>query len=230
MSRLTLLRTAIRSNFCLRIPRADNNGLPSLLLRESPRCFSTETESGQKTSADSLVDSLMETQKTGLVYGKLYGRITRNTLKTDIVNMLEGCNLRLEDVRVDYNRSFSPIAMMVQFPSPQAYDKALRAVRSRPLRLDRADRSQWDLLTPYDGRTVLLQGIPRNALPEDVERFLCGCEYDATSISMFLRAAYADPIRMATVRFPTHNEAMNAFIRKNNAFCLNNQITVRVLQ
>lgn len=29
------------------------------------------------------------------------------------------------------------VTRMVQFPSPQVYDKALRAVRSRPLRLDR---------------------------------------------------------------------------------------------
>lgn len=38
-----------------------------------------------------------------------------------------------------------------------------------------------------------------------------------------------DPIRMATVLFSTRNEAMNALIKKNRGFCLNNQISVRVL-
>ena len=47
---------------------------------------------------------------SGLVYGKLYG-ITRNVLKTDIVNLLEGCNLSLDDVKVEYNRSFTPTSM-----------------------------------------------------------------------------------------------------------------------
>ena len=38
-----------------------------------------------------------------------------------------------------------------------------------------------------------------------------------------------DPIRMATVLFSTRTEAMNALIKKNRGFCLNNQISVRVL-
>ena len=47
---------------------------------------------------------------SGLVYGKLFG-ITRHTLKTDIINMLEGCNLTMDDVKVDYNWSFTPNGM-----------------------------------------------------------------------------------------------------------------------
>lgn len=47
---------------------------------------------------------------SGLVYGKLYG-ITRNTLKTDMVNLLEGCNLSLDDLKVEYSRIFKPISM-----------------------------------------------------------------------------------------------------------------------
>jgi len=34
---------------------------------------------------------------------------------------------------------------------------------------------------------------------------------------------------MATVLFSTRTEAMNALIKKNWGFCLNNQISVRVL-
>lgn len=47
---------------------------------------------------------------SGLVYGKLYGN-TRNTLKTDMVNLLEGCNLSLDDLKVEYSRIFKPISM-----------------------------------------------------------------------------------------------------------------------
>ena len=34
---------------------------------------------------------------------------------------------------------------------------------------------------------ILLQGVPRNAVAEDVERFLAGCQYDASAIQMFGR-------------------------------------------
>lgn len=34
---------------------------------------------------------------------------------------------------------------------------------------------------------VLLQNVPRIAVAEDVERFLSGCEYEASSISFMLR-------------------------------------------
>lgn len=34
---------------------------------------------------------------------------------------------------------------------------------------------------------ILLHGIPRNALIEDVERFLSGCQYDSSSISFSTR-------------------------------------------
>nr|POE59845.1 hypothetical protein CFP56_50031 [Quercus suber] len=73
----------------------------------------------------------------------------------------------------------------------------------------------------------LLQGFPRNALPEDVERFLTGCVYEASSIEMFMRGAFPDAIRMAIVNFPSKNEAMNAFIKKNRGICLNNQISLK---
>ncbi|KAG7960580.1 hypothetical protein I3843_10G131100 [Carya illinoinensis] len=226
MSKLRLFATALGSRLTVRTVR-ENHGNP-LLLREFPRWFSTEAE---QPPQDSAVDPFLQTPGTGLVYGRLIG-VTRHTLKTDIVNLLEGCKLTLDDVKVDYNRSFSPVGMMVQFPSRNAFDQAIRVIgkKGRLYKLERADRSQWDLLIPYNGKAVLLQGIPRNALPEDVERFLTGCEYDASSIDIFLRAGFRDPIRMATVKFPSQTEAMNAFIKKNRSFCLNNQILLRVLQ
>ena len=48
--------------------------------------------------------------ESGLVYGRLSG-ITKHTLRTDILNLLEGCNLTLQDVKVDYNRSYFPVGM-----------------------------------------------------------------------------------------------------------------------
>lgn len=35
---------------------------------------------------------------------------------------------------------------------------------------------------------VLLQGIPRSAIPDDIERFLSGCQYDASSMQIFLKS------------------------------------------
>lgn len=45
-----------------------------------------------------------------MVYGKVFGT-TRHTLKSDIVNLLEGCNLTLEDVRGHYNGLYTPAGM-----------------------------------------------------------------------------------------------------------------------
>ncbi|TQD96366.1 hypothetical protein C1H46_018000 [Malus baccata] len=53
----------------------------------------------------------MQDTFSSLAYGKLLG-ISRNMLKTDVVNMLAGYNLSLEDVRVDYNRAFRRMGML----------------------------------------------------------------------------------------------------------------------
>ncbi|KAJ0714591.1 hypothetical protein HanPI659440_Chr13g0491181 [Helianthus annuus] len=57
---------------------------------------------------------------------KLFG-ITKNTLKSDVLSLLEECKLSIDDLKVDYNPSYTPMGMMVQFPSRSAYDAALRA-------------------------------------------------------------------------------------------------------
>ncbi|KAJ8747075.1 hypothetical protein K2173_014482 [Erythroxylum novogranatense] len=193
--------------------------------RGSPRWLSTEAEQ-PPSSADSSNDSFIPNVSTGLMYGKVFG-ITRHTFKTDIINMLQGSNLTVDDIKFSYNRGYMPIASMVQFPSHQAYDIANRtlAKKGRLYRLERADRSEWDILMPYDGKTVLLRGVPRNASIDDVERFLSGCEYDPSSIQMPRQG-----LPVTLVRFPTRTAAMNAFITKNRGFCLNNPITVRVLE
>ncbi|RRT43450.1 hypothetical protein B296_00056413 [Ensete ventricosum] len=44
------------------------------------------------------------------------------------------------------------------------------------------------------------------------------------------RPGFPAPIRVSLVHFPTRIDAMNAFCWKNRSFCLNNPITMRVLQ
>ncbi|KAM1409126.1 hypothetical protein ACFX2I_009553 [Malus domestica] len=73
------------------------------------------------------IDPFLRTPTAGLAYGKLLG-ISRNTLKTDVVNMLDGYKLRLEDVKVDYSRAFTPMGMEVQFQSWKAFDNAARVI------------------------------------------------------------------------------------------------------
>ncbi|KAJ0087938.1 hypothetical protein Patl1_31978 [Pistacia atlantica] len=226
---MNLLRNAIKSSLSLRTIKP-SHGLP-FFHRESPKCFSTETETETPASADgSSVDQFLHTPNKGAVYGKLIGP-TKLTLKSDIINLLEGSKLTPDDVKVNYSWNYTPFAIMVRFPSRSAFDNAFRQIakNGRLYRLDKVDRSFWDNVMPYDGKTVLLQGIPQNAFPDDIDNFLSGCEYDASSIQMFVRPGNQELIRMATVRFPSQTQAMNAFLRKNRGFCLNNQILMRVL-
>ncbi|KAI8018840.1 EID1-like F-box protein 2 [Camellia lanceoleosa] len=53
------------------------------------------------------------------------------------------------------NRKY-PLRRMIQFPS--AYDAAIRAInrKARLYKLERADRSQWDFITPYGGKSEKL--------------------------------------------------------------------------
>ncbi|GAB4833706.1 hypothetical protein Ancab_031953 [Ancistrocladus abbreviatus] len=201
----------------------------SLLLRDYPRCFSTEAETPQLSSDSSPVDPFLKPPSSGLVYGRLLGAY-KYMLKTDIISLLEDCHLTLDDIKFVYNRIFNPVAMIVQFPSPSDYDTAVRMIsrKGRLFRLEKTDRSEWDLTKPYNGKYIFMQGLPRNAPFDDVERFLSGCDFDASSIEMFTRQTILD--KMAIVRFSSQVEAMNAAIRKNRGFCQNNQILVRVLQ
>ncbi|XAR50973.1 hypothetical protein NMG60_11005452 [Bertholletia excelsa] len=206
-----------------------NLGLSSLL-RVSCRPFSAEAEG---TTQNSSTDQFLRTPKEGFVYGRLNGN-SQYTTRTDIINLLEGCKIGLDDVKVDYNRSFTATGMVIRFPSQLEYLAALKVIsrRNRMYRLDKIDRSQWDLVMPYDGKAVLLMGIPNNAVVEDVERFLSGCQCDMSSFQMFYRQIMTlpDPIRMALVHFPSKAHAIHAFITKNKGFCLNSQILMRLLQ
>ncbi|KAL8217018.1 hypothetical protein R6Q57_023855 [Mikania cordata] len=227
---MNLLHNAIRSS-SNRLMRNvhPNQGLRSILsVSPSYRIFSTESTPPTSQSSSK---PLFQTPSSGLVYGKLFG-ITKNTLKSDVLSLLEECNLSKDDLKVDYNPSFSPTGMMVQFPSRSAYDAAIKAVsrKGRLYRLERADRASWDSIQPYGGKYVLLQGIPTNATLEEIERFLVGCEYDPSSIHLFSRQGASGPTRMALVRFLTPTAAMSATILRNRGFCFNNQISMHVLQ
>ncbi|KAG5550065.1 hypothetical protein RHGRI_015131 [Rhododendron griersonianum] len=214
MSTMSLLRAAAKSHRLIRTSY-QNQGL-SLLLRDSPMRFSTEAADHQPSSRDnSSVDSFLRPPTKGFVYGKLVGT-TKHTTKSDILNFLEDCGLSLDDLRVDYShypRVYMPTGMMIQFPSQDAFDAAIKANnrKGRLYRLDRTDRSQWDGITPYDGKANLSKPY-----------FAVAPEFRLKWPSPYL-------IRMATVHFPSKTQAMHAFITKNRGFCLNSQILVRVL-
>lgn len=221
-----LLRAVIKSNRSIQMG-IQNQGLTLPLRRQ----LSTQMEVPQK---DNSSDPFLKNPSTGLVYGRLI--VTgKHTRKNDIISMLGTSKLSLDDVRFEYNTNHAPVAVMIQFPSRNAYEAALReGIRKGGLfRMERVGRQQWDTLPRYDGKTIILHGIPRNALAEDVERFLAGCQYDASSIQMFgrpQRASDGPPTRTVLVEFPSQALATHAFITKNRGFCLNNQVAVRLLQ
>nr|KJB11235.1 hypothetical protein B456_001G248800 [Gossypium raimondii] len=212
---MNILRNAIKLHVSVRTVKP-THVLPSFL-REPPKRFSTEPDQQQQQPLpDASVNQFLDSASKGFVYGKLFG-ITKYTMKSDIISLLEGCNLTPDDIKVSYSRSLFPVAMMLRFPSPSAFSNAGRTIR-RFGRLYRLDR-------------VVLQGLPRSAALEDVERFLSGCEYDSSSIQTvtFTRPGFTNLVRLTTVQFPSHIQAMNACISKNRKICLNNQISVRVL-
>ncbi|CAN6442405.1 unnamed protein product [Victoria cruziana] len=222
MWRRTLLaRVAISRDLCSREPAIRS---PFVDRWKKPMSTSSDEQ-------EAATEAFVSPPAKGLVYGRI-NQLGKNALKTDLIHFFEGCNLSLPDIRFEYSRSYNPLGAILQFPSAGAFDSAVRLIirKGRLYRLDKVDRSQWDLLKPYDGKAVLLQGIPRNALFDDVERFLSGCNFNSSNIQMFLRAGFPDPVKMALVQFPTQSEAMNAFRTKNKGFCLNNPVTVRVLQ
>ncbi|XP_077217495.1 ribosomal protein S24e family protein [Tasmannia lanceolata] len=223
MQRLSLLGNVLKSNAFL--SRKSNQWLPPLL-RQMPRNFSAERD-GQDPSLDPFLKPPIQ----GLTYGRLSG-MGRNTTKADIIHFFEGCNLTAQDIKVDYNRAYTSLGIVLQFPSRAAFDMAFRLLikKGRLYKFDKVDRGQWDLLTSYDGKVLLLQGIPHAATPEDVERFLCGCNFDASNMQILRRPGFPDPIRFALVPFPTQIQAMNAFLAKNKGFCLNSPISARLLQ
>ncbi|KAK6231516.1 hypothetical protein QUC31_011211 [Theobroma cacao] len=227
---MNLLRNAIKSHVSVRTIRP-MQALPSFL-GASPKRFSTGTDEPQPPQPDASVNQFMESASKGFVFAKLHG-ITKHTMKSDIMSLLEGCNLTADDIKVHYSRSFFPLGMMLRFSSPAAFSNAARTIRrfDRLYRLEKVEASDWDIVRPYNGKTVLLLGIPRNALVEDVERFLSGCDYDPSSIQMVTvpKPGTPVPFRFTTVRFPSQIQAMNACISKNRNVCLNNQLSVRVL-
>ncbi|GAB2272428.1 hypothetical protein Dimus_007254 [Dionaea muscipula] len=188
---MNLLRRAQIFNHLLQ-PRSRDHvrGQISLLASHSPtRHFLTvgggEAEPPTQDNFDSSspIDGFLRPHTKGNLYAKMLG-LHRSTLKTDIITVLEGCNLTPDDVKFVYNKFFSPVAAMVQFPSPTAYDTGVKAVikQGRLYKIEKVDRSEWDFTKLYNGKYVLLQGVPMNTTMEDVDRFLSGFDFDASSI------------------------------------------------
>ncbi|KAL6649711.1 hypothetical protein ACP70R_013935 [Stipagrostis hirtigluma subsp. patula] len=189
------------------------------------------------TAADSQDDSFLKASREGLAYGRFYSviaggnRLGKDMLKTDIIHHLDRCELSLDDVKIDYNRGYYPMGALLRFPSKASFTTAIRQASQAGLyKIEEISRDEWDLKQSFDGKAVLLQGVPRNALPEDIERFLSGTNFEPPPFESFLRPAVPDAIRVVLVKFCTKTDAMNAFITKNRGFCLNNQVSIRVLQ
>ncbi|KAK8952993.1 hypothetical protein KSP40_PGU017866 [Platanthera guangdongensis] len=223
----------------------------------------------------------------GAVYAKLTG-LGRNTLKTDIIHLLEGSNLSTADVKFVYNSTFTPISMMLRFPSQSSYDIALRQTlrKGRLYNLEKIYSGQWDITESHDGRTgksvilvvvdklskyghfiamshpytgatvadvfakeivrlhgipsavisdrdpvfVMVYGIPRSAVRDDIDRFLSGCNFDPSSFRYVNRPGIQSAVKAITFRVASTLEAINFCIRKNRSVCSNAPVTVRVLQ
>ncbi|KAK8919063.1 hypothetical protein KSP39_PZI021709 [Platanthera zijinensis] len=167
----------------------------------------------------------------GAVYAKLTG-LGRNTLKTDIIHLLEGSNLSTADVKFVYSNTFTPISMMLRFPSQSSYDIALRQTlrKGRLYNLEKIYSGQWDITESHDGRTVMVYGIPRSALRDDIDRFLSGCNFDPSSFRYVNRPGIQSAVKAITFRVASTLEAINFCIRKNRSVCSNAPVTVRVLQ
>lgn len=225
-----LLGNAFRSS--------SSTAFPSIGRRVPPHknlCTTSEADADAGSSSSSTTTVSAEDQKdsgTGLVFAKLFPA-KKNTLKTDVIHFLEGCDLSTEDIKVEYNRDYNPIAMTLQFSSHSAFDAAVRTVvrKGRLYRMEKiftVNSDNWDLMESFNGKVVLLQGLPINANMEDIDRFLSGC--NITDIRTFVRPGFPDPTKSALVRFPTIHEAMNAYRIKNHGFILNNPIGMQVLQ
>ncbi|KAL8508899.1 hypothetical protein ACS0TY_016197 [Phlomoides rotata] len=202
-----------------------NRRLPSTSFT-SPKLFSTEAAESSPVSSS---NNQLRTPPSGSVYGRL--SITKHTTKSDVINLLEGSQLSPEKLKVEYNLAYIPLSMMVEFPSLSSYNTALKTIsrKNRLYTLQRAEKADWEMVSPYDGKALILIGIPRNALPEDVERFLSGCQFDSSLLDMFFRTRNQATIRMARIHFRSQALAMHTFITKNRGFVLNNQINVEVL-
>ncbi|KAM3229316.1 hypothetical protein ACQJBY_033124 [Aegilops geniculata] len=197
----------------------------------SSRLFSTDASGVVAGSQD---DS---SSGEGHTYGRFYtnisgvGRLGKNMLKTDIIHYLDQCELSLDDVKIDYNKGFYPMGALLKFPSVESFEKAVRqTIQGRMYRLERVSPDEWEHKISLNGKAVLLQGVPRNAQVDDIERFLCGTNYEPPPFENFIRAGVPEPVRMVLVKFGSRTDATNAFIAKNKGFCLNNPVTVRVIQ
>ncbi|XP_047086661.1 uncharacterized protein LOC124698187 [Lolium rigidum] len=199
----------------------------------SSRLFSADAAAAEAGSQGD--DSFLKPSDAGLIYGRLYSptaggnRLGKNVLKTDIIHHLDKCELSPEDVKIDYNRGYYPMAALLKFPSKESFNKAARQT-GRMYRLERASRELWEQKPSLDGKAVLLQGVPRNAQADDIERFLSGTNYEPPPFESFIRPGIPEPIRVVLVRFRTKADATNAFIAKNRSFCLNNPVSMRVIQ
>ncbi|XP_042467749.1 uncharacterized protein LOC122050936 [Zingiber officinale] len=217
--KLFSLRNALRSTVAPQVC--------PLIRMNSLRRLSTESQTVQDASDD----PFLRTPEEGLIYAKVTG-IGWNTLKTDVINFFDESNLSTDDIKVEYTKAYNPVGMLLQFSSQSAFDLALKqnSRKGRLFKIEKVDRSHWDLTISYDGKAVMLEGLPLNSTIEDIERFLSGCNFDPSRFQTSVRPGFPDPVKLAIVHFMSRIDATNAFCWKNRNFCQNNPVSVRVLQ
>ncbi|XP_042472919.1 uncharacterized protein LOC122055514 [Zingiber officinale] len=217
--KLFSLRNALRSTVAPQVR--------PLIRMNSLRRLSTESQTAQDASDD----PFLRTPEEGLIYAKVTG-IGWNTLKTDVINFFDESNLSTDDIKVEYTKAYNPVGMLLQFSSQSAFDLALKqnSRKGRLFKIEKVDRSHWDLTISYDGKAVMLEGLPLNSTIEDIERFLSGCNFDPSRFQTSVRPGFPDPVKLAIVHFMSRIDATNAFCWKNRNFCQNNPVSVRVLQ
>lgn len=229
MQKMGLLRNVLKSGHLIRV--VHQNPRISSFLGDSLRAFSTAGGTTTQNSSP-ILDPFSHNPTTGLTYAALTG-ITTYTTKDDILNFFDDCKLTPEDLKVDYNPSYLPNGMLIQFPSKNAYDNALKTLgrKVHGYRLIWITPHRWASVSSYNGKALLLQGIPRNALQDDIDRLLSGCHHDGTgtSIKIFTRYTGKELTRMAIVEFPSAILARLAYLTTTREFCLNSQVLAQVL-
>ncbi|KAI3915834.1 hypothetical protein MKX01_013290 [Papaver californicum] len=229
---MSLMRNIIiRSNGVLSHHLKPNQGGGSQFLLQSTHFSTQSQQEQQRLNQDRAVDAILrQPYREGSVYAKLFG-VGMFTTKNDVMSLLESCNLSSEDIKVQYNPMFLPVSMVLQLPSHSAYDNAVREItrKGRFYKIEKVEPGLWGFES-YDGKAVLIQGVPRFASSEDIERMLSGCDFNASSLRFMWRQSFSGPVRYAVMQFPSKLDATNAVLEKNRSFCLSTQISMRVLQ
>lgn len=175
--------------------------------------------------------------------------LPRYVLKEDIVNHLQGTNVKSENVKFIYNPQFRPDYVQFNVDSAATQKSILKRLQERGrlgCRLLKAELSQPMPWTAVDaaikdsprGRTLLMHNASITTDFEDVERFFSGYNFDPSYIRFIKvntvqnqgRNMRRPFILHVAVGFTTKLEALRAMREKMGDFCANVAINLRLIQ